>query len=96
MSKEASHPAETISPKAKWSLDDLEHEAAVMSPSEAAWLAWYMCALSFAFTALGLLLLVLSRAHPGVPVDVISTGPSRDAVIRIVLGPRVHAIRLSA
>jgi hypothetical protein len=68
MNKEASHPAETISPKAKWSLDDLEHEAAVMSPSEAAWLAWYMCALSLAFTALGLLLLVLSRAHPGVPV----------------------------
>jgi len=40
-----------------------------MSQSEAAWLAWYMCALSLTFAALGLLLLVLSReALPGVPV----------------------------
>src|SRR5918995_569045 len=43
--------------------------AGVMSPHEAKWLAWYMCALSFAFTALGLVLVALSRAHyPGVPV----------------------------
>jgi hypothetical protein len=43
--------------------------AGVMSPHEAAWLAWYMCAISFAFTALGLVLVALSRAHyPGVPV----------------------------
>jgi hypothetical protein len=41
----------------------------VLSPSEAAWLAWYMCALSLTFAALGLLLLILSReALPGVPV----------------------------
>ena len=41
----------------------------VMSPHEAKWLAWYMCAISFAFTALGLVLVALSRArYPGVPV----------------------------
>ncbi len=38
-------------------------------PSEAAWLSWYMCALSLALAAGGLLLLVLSReARPGIPV----------------------------
>jgi len=43
--------------------------AGVMSPHEAKWLAWYMCAISFAFTALGLVLVALSRArYPGVPV----------------------------
>ncbi|MDQ5826923.1 MAG: hypothetical protein M3441_22350 [Chloroflexota bacterium] len=67
MSKEASHAVESFSPRAERSLD-LRHEAALMSPSEAAWLAWCMCAISLAFTALGLLLLVLSRAHHGVPV----------------------------
>jgi hypothetical protein len=39
------------------------------STSEAAWLSWYMCAVSLALTAGGLLLLVLSReARPGIPV----------------------------
>ena len=43
--------------------------AGVMGPREAAWLAWYMCAVSLALTALGLVLVALSRAHyPGVPV----------------------------
>jgi hypothetical protein len=36
-----------------------------MSPKEAAWLSWYMCALSLVLTALGLLLLVLGREHHG-------------------------------
>jgi hypothetical protein len=36
-----------------------------MGPKEAAWLAWYMCALSLLLTALGLVLLVLSRDHHG-------------------------------
>jgi hypothetical protein len=37
--------------------------------SEAAWLSWYMCAVSLALAAGGLLLLFLSReARPGVPV----------------------------
>ena len=40
-----------------------------VSPSQAAWLSWYMCAVSLALAAGGLLLLVLSReARPGVPV----------------------------
>src|SRR3712207_630754 len=44
-------------------------QAAVLSPSGAAWLAWFMCSLSLAFAALGLFLLVLSReALPGVPI----------------------------
>src|SRR5918993_1516656 len=59
--------------------------AGVMSPHEAKWLAWYMCALSFAFTALGLVLVALSRAHyPGVPVfglwvedALVAVGPAR-------------------
>jgi hypothetical protein len=39
------------------------------STSEAAWLSWYMCAVSLAFAAGGLLLLVLSReARPDVPL----------------------------
>jgi hypothetical protein len=36
-----------------------------MSPTEAAWLARYMCFLSLVLTALGLLLLALSREHLG-------------------------------
>jgi len=45
------------------------YEAAGMRSSEATWLAWYMCALSLLFAALGLLLLVWSRvALPGAPV----------------------------
>src|SRR5215204_1907887 len=39
-----------------------------MSPREAAWLAWYMCAVSLMLTALGLLFLVTSRFHAGAPV----------------------------
>jgi hypothetical protein len=58
----------TLSPKAKGSPRS-RREAAVMSPSEASWLAWYMCALSLGLTGLGLLLVVLSQeAHHGVPV----------------------------
>jgi hypothetical protein len=34
----------------------------------AAWLAWSMCALSFALTALSLMLLVLNLAHPDTPI----------------------------
>jgi hypothetical protein len=47
---------------------DLRHEAAVTTRTEAVWLAWYMCFLSLAFAGLGLVLLVMSRGHPGVPV----------------------------
>jgi hypothetical protein len=39
-----------------------------MSPREAAWLAWYMCAVSLALMVLGLLLLVTSRSRGGAPV----------------------------
>ena len=38
---------------------------AVMGRKEATWVAWCMCALSLGLTALGLLLLVLSREHHG-------------------------------
>jgi len=68
MGEKARPEAGTIPQKAMRS-PDLRLEAAVLSQSEAAWLAWYMCALSLTFAALGLLLLVLSReALPGVPV----------------------------
>jgi hypothetical protein len=39
-----------------------------MSPSEAAWLAWYMCTVSVTLTALGLSLLVVSRSPGSAPV----------------------------
>jgi hypothetical protein len=39
-----------------------------MNRHTAAWLAWSLCALSLALTALSLLLLGLSRSHPGVPI----------------------------
>src|SRR5918994_2546668 len=59
---------ENFSSKAK-RLSILEYEAAGMRSSEATWLAWYMCALSLVFAALGLFLLVWSRvALPGAPV----------------------------
>src|ERR671912_1255064 len=59
---------ETFSSKAK-RLSTLVNEAAGMRSREATWLAWYMCALSLAFAALGLFLLVWSRvALPGSPV----------------------------
>ena len=38
-----------------------------MSRREAAWLAWYMCAVSLALTVLGLLFLVTSQSHTGAP-----------------------------
>ena len=44
---------------------DLRRENPLMGPREAAWLSWYMCALSLGLTALGLLLLVLGREHLG-------------------------------
>jgi hypothetical protein len=39
-----------------------------MSPREAAWLAWYMCALSLALLALGLFFLVVSQTRGAAPV----------------------------
>ena len=39
-----------------------------MSTRTATWLAWYMCAISLTLTALGLLLLVLSRSPVGGPI----------------------------
>jgi hypothetical protein len=39
-----------------------------MSPREAAWLAWYMCALSLALLALGLFFLVVSQTRGSAPV----------------------------
>src|SRR5918998_174953 len=59
---------------------DRRREAAVMGPKEAAWLAWYMCALSLMLTALGLVLLVLSREHHGV---LIFEQWAEDAVVAI-------------
>ena len=66
---EAPHTTtETLASKAE-RLTILRYEAAGMRSSEATWLAWYMCALSLAFAALGLFLLVSSRvALPGLPV----------------------------
>src|ERR687893_2305628 len=59
---------------------DRRREAAVMGPKEAAWLAWYMCGLSLMLTALGLVLLVLSREHHGV---LIFEQWAEDAVVAI-------------
>jgi hypothetical protein len=68
MNEAAQATTETFSSKAK-RLSVLQHKAAGMRSSEATWLAWYMCALSLAFAALGLFLLVWSRvALPGAPV----------------------------
>jgi len=39
-----------------------------MSAREAAWLAWYLCAVSLTLTVLGLFLLVVSRSPAGAPV----------------------------
>jgi hypothetical protein len=55
-------------------------EAALMGRKEAAWLAWYMCALSLMLTALGLVLLVLSREHHG---TLIFEQWAEDAVVAI-------------
>jgi hypothetical protein len=68
MNEAAQTTTETFSSKAT-RLSILQYEAAGMRSSEATWLAWYMCALSLAFAALGLFLLVLSRVTlPGAPV----------------------------
>jgi hypothetical protein len=47
-----------------------------MSPRDAAWLAWYMCAVSLILTALGLFLLALSRSPANAPV--LAGGPAFD------------------
>ena len=39
-----------------------------MSSSSATWLAWYMCALSLALTALSLFVLALNLSHPGIHI----------------------------
>src|SRR5215218_2292625 len=68
MNEASQTTTETFSSKAKRS-SLLRHDAAGMSSSGAAWLAWYMCAVSLALAALGLFLLALSRvALPGAPV----------------------------
>src|SRR5215204_2240493 len=68
MNEAAQTTTETISSKAR-RLSILQYESAGMRYSEATWLAWYMCALSLVFAALGLFLLVWSRvALPGAPV----------------------------
>jgi hypothetical protein len=43
-------------------------EDETMSTRTATWVAWSICALSFVLTALGLLLLVLSRSPVGSPI----------------------------
>ena len=45
-----------------------ERGAARVSLRTAVWLAWTMCAVSLALTALGLFLLVVSRSPVGAPV----------------------------
>ncbi len=45
-----------------------KRDAHTMSRQEAAWLAWYMCAVSLALTALGLIFLVASQSPEGAPV----------------------------
>jgi hypothetical protein len=40
-------------------------EAGVMSAREAAWLAWYLCAVSLTLTGLGLFLLIMSQSPAG-------------------------------
>jgi hypothetical protein len=68
MNEAAQTTTKTFSSKAK-RLSILQYEVAGMRSSEATWLAWYMCALSLVFAALGLFLLVWSRvALPGAPV----------------------------
>src|SRR5215212_2247208 len=68
MNEASQTTTETFSSKAKRS-SILQYEAAGMRSSEAAWLAWYLCAVSLALAALGLFLLVWSRVTlPGAPV----------------------------
>ena len=65
--EEAQRGTETTSPKAERA-PGTGRGRSRMTPSEATWLAWYTCAVSLALTALGILLLILSQAHRGVPV----------------------------
>ena len=53
------------SPDAGRPPDSRREATATMSRKEATWLAWCMCFLSLVLTALGLVLLVLSREHLG-------------------------------
>lgn len=67
MRKVAQRMTETFSRKAKASSES--RRAAALSPREATWIAWSLCALSLGLAALGLFLLVLSKeARPAVPV----------------------------
>jgi hypothetical protein len=69
MNEAAQTTTETFSSKTRRLSILQRYEAAGMRSSEATWLAWYMCALSLLFAALGLFLLVWSRvALPGAPV----------------------------
>jgi hypothetical protein len=43
-------------------------KSGVMSPRAAAWLAWSLCTLSLALTALSLVLLSLNLSHPNTPI----------------------------
>jgi hypothetical protein len=70
-----------------------------MSPREAAWLAWCMCAASLVLTVLGLLLLVTSRSRTGAPVydywlvnTVIAIGFSTVGAVITPLLPRQNPI----
>jgi uncharacterized membrane protein len=44
-------------------------EASGMSAREAAWLAWYLCAVSLTLTVLGFFVLVVSQSPAGAPLD---------------------------
>jgi hypothetical protein len=66
-----------------------------VSKRTASWLAWSMCALSLALTALGLLLLPLNRSHPSVHIftfwfenTVVATGFSTVGAVIISHRPR--------
>jgi hypothetical protein len=65
--EEAQRGTETTSPKAGRAPGTGRGRFG-MTPNEATWLAWCTCAVSLALTALGILFLVLSQAHGGVPV----------------------------
>ncbi len=53
------------SPDAGGPPDSRREATATMSRKEATWLAWYMCFLSLVLTALGLVMLALSRENLG-------------------------------
>src|SRR5215213_6987501 len=59
-----------------------------MSYRAAAWLAWSLCGLSLALTALGLLLLALNLPHPNTPIY----NPWLDNTITAVFYPTVGAL----